>query len=416
MADYHLSIYQYITERKTLFRNIFYLALIYKAHLLMKSTYILLIFCCIGWNLQAQAIYETIDSYKLEGKRELKIQLPRNYDAEADRTYPLVIVLDGDYLFEPVAGNIDYQAYWEDIPDCIVVGIKQGSTREDDFFYDDETFFPAHEGADFYEFMGAELLPYIEDKYKVSDYRIIFGHDLSANFINYYLFKDEPLFRAYVALSPDLAPEMASRIQQRLSILQEETFYYMATADADVKALRNAIIESDAKLKMVENTKLHYKFDNFEDANHYSLVGRGIPKALNEIFELYKPINGKEYKEKVLTFEGSPYDYLMKKYEDIEYFYGFEKKLIENDVRAIAAACNKKDDLESLEKLSKLVKKEFPKSMLSAYYLGMYNEKEGNLKRALQRYKSGLLLEPSQFIDKELMLEKMYDIQDAMKN
>jgi hypothetical protein len=72
--------------------------------------------------------------------------------------------------------------------------------------------------------------------------------------------------------------------------------------------------------------------------------------------------------------------------------------------------------LESLEKLAKLVKNEFPDSMLSAYYMGMYYEKEGNLKRALQRYKSGLLLEPSQFIDKEIILEKMYETRDAMKN
>jgi tetratricopeptide (TPR) repeat protein len=188
----------------------------------------------------------------------------------------------------------------------------------------------------------------------------------------------------------------------------------MATADADVKALRTSILECDSIIKTIENDKLYYKFDDFEDANHYSLVGRGIPKALNEIFAFYKPINGKEYNENVLTSEISPYDYLIKKYEAIEYFYGFEKKLIENDIRAIAAASNKKEDLESLEKLSKLIKKEFPDSMLSAYYLGMYYEKEGNLKKALQRYKSGLLLEPSQFIDKEVILEKMYDIQEEM--
>jgi predicted alpha/beta superfamily hydrolase len=381
----------------------------------MNKFYTLFIMCLVGLNVGAQVIYETIDSYKLDGERELKIQLPRNYDPEAKRTYPLIVVLDGDYLFEPVAGNIDYQAYWEDIPDCIVVGIKQGKIKENDFLYDNDTYFPAHEGADFYEFIAAELLPYLEENYNASSFRIIVGHDLSANFINYYLFKNEPLFRSYVALSPDLAPEMENRLKERLSILKEETFYYMATADADVKVLRNAIVECDSKLKLIENPKLHYQFDNFEDANHYSLVGRGIPKALNEIFALYKPINGKEYKEKVLTFEGSPYDYLTKKYEDIEYFYGFKKKLIENDIRAISAACNKKDDLEALEKLSKLVKTEFPESMLSAYYLGMYYEKEGNLKKALQRYKSGLLLDPSQFIDKEIMLEKMYDVQDAMK-
>ncbi|WP_439151026.1 alpha/beta hydrolase [Winogradskyella sp.] len=382
----------------------------------MKKSLTLLLLCFVALGLNAQAIYETIDSYKLDGKRDLKIQLPRNYDPESKRSYPLVIVLDGDYLFEPVAGNIDYQAYWEDIPDCIVVGIKQGSTREDDFYYDDDVYFPAHEGADFYEFISAELIPYIEGTYSASNFRIIIGHDLSANFINYYLFKDEPLFRAYMALSPDLAPEMVNRLSERLASLQQETFYYMATADADVKVLRNSIKECDAKLKPIENAKLHYKFDVFEDANHYSLVGRGIPKALNEIFALYKPINGKEYNEKVLTFEGSPYDYLIKKYEDIEYFYGFEKKLIENDIRAIAAACNKKDNLKALESLAKLVKKEFPESMLSAYYLGMYYEKEGNLRKALQRYKAGLLLEPSQYIDKEIMLEKMYDVQDALND
>ncbi len=296
----------------------------------MKNFYSLIIFCLVVLNIQAQAIYKTIDSYKIDGKRELKIQLPRNYNPEEKRKYPLIIVLDGDYLFEPVAGNIDYQAYWEDIPDCIVVGIKQGPTREGDFFYDDETFYPVQDGADFYEFMAAELLPFIENNYMASDFRIIVGHDLSANFINYYLFKDMPLFRAYVALSPDLAPEMMNRLKQRLSILNQETFYYMATADADVKALRTSIIKSDSIIKSIQNEKLHYKFDDFEDANHYSLVGRGIPKALNEIFGRYKPINGKEYDEKVLTFEGSPYDYLIKKYEDIEYFYGFEKKLIEN--------------------------------------------------------------------------------------
>ena len=382
----------------------------------MKKFHLLIVLCLCTLISPAQTIYKTIDSYKLEGKRDLKIQLPRNYNPEEKRSYPLIIVLDGDYLFEPVAGNIDYQAYWEDIPDCIVVGIKQGTTRENDFFYDDESYFPAHDGASFYEFMAAELIPYIESNYKASDFRIIFGHDLSANFINYYLFKDEPLFRAYVALSPDLAPEMKNRLLQRLAILNKETFYYMATADNDVETLRASILEMNALIKGETNEKLHYKFDDFEDATHYSLVGRGIPKALNDIFALFKPINLKEYNEKVLTFEGSPYDYLVKKYDDIEYFYGFEKKLIENDIRAIAAASNKKEDLDSLENLTKLIKKQFPESMLSAYYSGMYYEKIGNLKRALQRYKSGLLLSPSQYIDKEIMLEKMYEIQEELKN
>ncbi|WP_231743058.1 alpha/beta hydrolase [Winogradskyella endarachnes] len=366
--------------------------------------------------MNAQAIYKTLNSYKLGADRELKIQLPRNYNPEEKRNYPLIIVLDGDYLFEPIAGNIDYQSYWEDIPDCIVVGVKQGDSREDDLLYDEETYFPKEQSAAFYEFISSELLPYIEGEYKASNFRIIVGHDLSANFINYYLFKDKPIFRAFIALSPDFAPEMTTRLHQRLKILDQETFYYLATGDADVKALRTSIIKSDSLISSIENEKVLYKFDDFDDANHYGLVGQGIPKALNQIFGLFKPINAREYKEKVLTYEESPYDYLIKKYQDIEYFYGFEKKLIENDIRAIAAASNKKDDFYSLEKLTKLVKKVFPESMLSAYYSGMLYEKEGNYRKALIQYKSGLLLQPSQFIDKEIMLEKMYDTQEALND
>ncbi len=360
----------------------------------------------------SQVIYEPFQSSRLGEKRDIKIQLPRNYNPEEKIEYPLIIVLDGDYLFEPVTGNVDYQSYWGEMPKCIVVGVNQSTTRAKDFHYDESQFFPSQDGADFFEFLGMELVPYIEGKYNVSDFRIVMGHDLSANFINYYLFKDKPMYRAFVSFSPDLAPEMKTRLHQRLSTLDVDTFYYLSTADNDISRLHKNIFEADALLKTLDNPKVHYRFDNFIDADHYSMVGLGIPKALNQIFDLYKPINIKEYNEKVLTYEGSPYEYLEKKYKDIEFFYGFEKKVVENDFKAIAAASNKKDDIESLKELSKLAKKEYPDSMISSYYMGMYYEKDNNLKKALQYYNSGLLLEPSEFIDKDVLLDKIYAIKD----
>ena len=360
----------------------------------------------------AQVIYESFNSSKLGEKRDLKILLPRGYNQEDKTKYPLVIVLDGDYLFEPIIGNIDYQSYWDDMPECIVVGVKQADTRELDFSYSEETFLPAHDGANFFEFIGMDLIPYIEDNFNVANFRMIVGHDLSANFLNYYLFKEFPIFKAYISLSPDFAPEMDTRLQERLAQLQEDTFYYVATADDDVNALQEKIIAANELFKGIDNPKLHYRFDNFKDANHYSLVGLGIPKAINEIFTLYKPINKLEYIEKVLTFEGGPYNYLVKKYDDIKLFYGFEKKPIENDFRAVATAAKKLDNMEALESLSKMARKEYPDSMISAYYMGMYFEEKGNIKRALQYYQSGLLLNPSEFIDKDMLLEKTYELKE----
>lgn len=381
----------------------------------MKQSIYIITVIILFFSLQlsfAQVIYETFNSDRIEGSRDLKIQLPRNYDPESKLQYPLIIVLDGDYLFEPVVGNIDFQAYWDDMPDCIVVGIKQAETRLNDFAYSDETYFPAHEGADFFEFLGLDLIPYIESKYSASSFRIIIGHDLSANFLNYYLFKEKPLFRSYISMSPDYAPEMMNRLSERLSSTNNEIFYYLSTGDGDIEKLEKNIAACDAKLKSISIPKLHYNFDNFEDANHYTLVGRSIPVALNKIFTFYKPINSTEYNEKLLTYEGSPYDYLIKKYEDIKYYYGTDKVYIENDLRAVAAASKKKNDMESLENLSKLAQKTYPESMIGVYYQGMYYEEMGKYKKALQRYQSGLLLKESQFVNKDILLDKIYEIQD----
>lgn len=178
-----------------------------------------------------------------------------------------------------------------------------------------------------------------------------------------------------------------------------------------MKALREDIQVFNSQITAIENSKLHYRFDDFTDADHYSLVGLGIPKAINEIFGLFKPITKKEYKEKLLTYEEGPYAYLLKKYQDIEFFYGFEKKIVENDLRAVAAAAKKLDDIEALKDLSKLAKREYPDSMISAYYSGLYFEREGNFKRALVQYQSGLLLQESQFITKDMLLDKIYDLQ-----
>jgi predicted alpha/beta superfamily hydrolase len=156
----------------------------------------------------SQIIYEEFKSDKLGESRRLKIQLPRNYDTNVDKKYPIVLVLDADYLFEPVAGNVDYFSYWEDMPESIVVGIMQGDTRYNDCAYDENTFMPSEKGAQFFEFIGLELIPYIDKKYRTAKFIIGVGHDFTANFLNYYLFKDPPLLNGYINLSPDMAPMM----------------------------------------------------------------------------------------------------------------------------------------------------------------------------------------------------------------
>ena len=131
----------------------------------MKKLIILVVCLLGGLAASAQTIYKEFNSVKLGESRRLKIQLPRNYEENTKKVYPIVIVLDADYLFEPVAGNVDYFSYWEDMPESIVVGIIQGDGRYEDCDYDDSNFLPADKGADFFEFIGLELVPFIDNNY-----------------------------------------------------------------------------------------------------------------------------------------------------------------------------------------------------------------------------------------------------------
>ena len=115
----------------------------------MKKSILLIMACCLTISGYTQAIYESFRSIKLDQSRELKIQLPRNYKKNVDKTYPVILVLDGDYLFEPVAGNVDYFSYWEDMPESIVVGVNQRKTRTDDCRYDLAEYLPDQKGAQF---------------------------------------------------------------------------------------------------------------------------------------------------------------------------------------------------------------------------------------------------------------------------
>ncbi len=369
---------------------------------------IILITLCILTSItaSAQIIYEEFESCKLDETRKLKIQLPRNYEANTEKVYPIIIVLDADYLFEPVAGNVDYFSYWEDMPESIVVGIMQGDTRYDDCNFDDTNFFPIDKSANFFEFIGLELIPYIDNKYRTAKFIIAVGHDFTANFINYYLFKDPPLFNGYVSLSPDLAPLMDERLPERIPAIQSKIFYYLATGTDDIKDLMEISENLNNSLKGLKSKNFEYNFDNFEGATHYSLAGRGIPNALEKIFKVYRPISKQEFTEVLLKLETPIHLYLLDKYQTIKDLFGITNPIRENDFLATAAAAEKKKQWESLREIASLAQRQYPETVLGTYYLGRYYEETGKPKKAMKTYQGGYDKEEVDFITVDMLLDR----------
>ncbi|TRO64469.1 alpha/beta hydrolase [Christiangramia sabulilitoris] len=377
----------------------------------MKQLLMLLMAILLPLANFAQIKYENFSSTKLGETRQIKIQLPRNYEENQDKRYPVVVVLDGDYLFEPVAGMIDYYAYWEDAPEMIVVGINQDGRRTEDTYYSEQNFLPEGKGAKFFEFIGMELLAQLDQKYRTANFRIIVGHDFTSNFINYYLLKPNPIFQGYINLSPDLAPEMAKRITYSLNSAESRKWFYLATGSDDVPALKEGILGLDNQLKSVENELVEYKFDNFQDATHYSLVGKAIPAAIENMFGVYRPISTKDYNEKLLQTSVSPSEYLIEKYASIEELYGIKKKISLNDFMAVYRAIEKTRNWEEYKNLYKLAQEHFPGTMLGTFFEARYEEETGNPKRAMRIYQNAYGQKNIAFLDADFMLAKA----DAIK-
>ena len=367
---------------------------------------LLIAFVCFS-TINAQTSVEKLKSKKLNETRDIQLYIPEGYSE--DKVYPIIVVLDAHYLFETVVSNARYYSYWDEMPECIVVGVNQYKTedRARDCMYADASGLPTEKGAKFFEFIGMELIPFVEKNYNTANFKMIVGHDLTANFSNYYLFKEVPLFDAYINLSPYFAPKMEGRIATRLEEFETKKFYYLATADEDTKKAAKRIRGLNETLNTLKNENIFYYYDDFTEANHNSLAVQAIPRAMSKIFTIYRPISVKEYKETIVNLKTSPYLYLMDKYKTIKELFGFEKRVSVNDFMAIYSAVRKsKINNEDLKLLAKLGKKEYPDTSLFHFFMGEYYEKTGKPKKALRMYQNGFSMNAIDFITKDLMLDK----------
>ena len=357
-------------------------------------------------SLNITKINDTIFSKFLNKERSIEIQLPRSFNENDEKKFPLVIVLDGDYMFNIVSGSIDYLSYWGDIPENIVVGIKQNETRYKDVsVLDNINNTPITSTLSFYNFIENELIPYISKNYRGSTFRIIIGQERTANFINFFLLKENPIIRGYISVSPKFSKNMDKYLIQKLNNTKNKVLYVISSSKNDFKSIYEDVLDTSKSLDSIKNKNVKFKSFIFNNENHYVIPSVSIPSSIRSVYSIYSDIDRIEYDSIISKLEIPPLDYLLNKYELIKDFYDIEKRISINDFMAIEEYIELNEMYEFFDDLSKLAIQEYPQTILPSYYKGRFYEETGNPRKAMHIYRSAYNMDNVSGLTKDYLIE-----------
>ncbi len=374
----------------------------------MRKHIILILLLLIGINqVKSQDVEQivigtkhSIKSKILNEDREYWISLPDSYnDKESSyKTYPVLIVLDGNLHFKSIIGMVNYMSSdvyrsWK-IPEMIVVAIQNVDRRRD---YTPDKIITVREnntggGDSFLRFLEDELFPELDENFRTAPYRILFGHSLGGLLATHAYMKEKTLFNSFIAVDPSFGTWDSETMDKKLDSLTEqsfERFIYMATANWGKRNIRNR----DRHLRFYETlnskcrSELPAKLEYFDNENHSSVPIIAFHNGISSIFEgygiSYREINSKEQ----LT------EHFQALSERLSWNFPPPEHLVNQLGYRMIQSRNNKDKSKALEFFILNVEN-FPKSSNSYDSLGEAYEALGDTQKAIENYKKSLELNP----------------------
>jgi len=228
-------------------------------------------------------VEEKIYSDTLGEQRELLIHLPSEYDPS--QKYPVMYVLDGTSQDFRIARIAEILNRAEVIQDMIIVGIPNTNRNRDltpHYILQETDGDIFGKGDEFLSFLANEVVPFIESKYPVNQYRMLAGHSRGGLFAFYAHLEQPELFDATFCFSPAFWRDNSILLEKAQlfysSIRKENPFIFMSLGSEEndkmmkaYKAMTNLLDD-----KMIKNVIHTYT----PEANHGNNLYYSTPIAL----------------------------------------------------------------------------------------------------------------------------------------
>ncbi len=336
----------------------------------------------------------------LQEQRSYVLELPSSY-TKTTKKYPLLVLLDGEVQYHSHSGILKHMTQARQIPEMIVVAITNVDRVRD---FTPTRYLTNLNGSDasenhktsggsenFLAFMEQELLPHIENKYRVNGFKTLVGISHGGLLVGSSFLSKQSSFHGFVAMDPSFWWDNQYVVKQlkKTPLKQlENKRIYVSTADTFENFDRiphvytaniNAHELFNTRLKNIGISPSHVSLEYFKKENHWTVALMSLYHGMQFIF---KDVEMKHIRQRSLE-------------EIISYYktnYEGAFSPPERIINAIGYQFMKNDPSKAL-RYFELNVKNYPTSSNAFDSLGEAQLRLGDRKKALLSYKKSYELD-----------------------
>ena len=250
----------------------------------------------------------------LNEERTVVVQLPKSYQKEANKVYPVIYRLDGAGNLPLITSVLERLQNDNAAPETIIVAIENTERLRD--FYPTVNKEPQGPvglgggGKKFLDFFEQELIPLIDEKYRTHDFKIIGGASAGGVFALYAMTEKPTLFQAHLAYSPAVWWNFGAAVTRTKDYLKKnktlDTYLYMNIGE-EAGFMRERYDELQQFIQNNKPFKLSYVSDALDGVSHNLTSAAGAFNAYHNLFM------AKQMPLKKLTYDMTSIDAYYKK-------------------------------------------------------------------------------------------------------
>lgn len=265
-----------------------------------------------GLNAQTDPVFKPISadivnlSSKVLGEnRKVYIYVPPADTLQRDKRYPVLYVLDGDNHFSMMAEYCRYLSRKDVnvVPEMIIIGIPNTDRTRDltpihsiiDYDGKPDTssnsrFKSSGGGNNFLQFIGTELIPYVDAHYKTQPFKIFAGHSFGGITTINCLLTQPDMFNAYIAISPSFwwdngyLLRLADEKLKNNRVINKMIFYSDANEGMSLSSFHTNLVKFDSIITNRKITGLDHKYVRYPNETHMTEPVKAYYDALRFIF------------------------------------------------------------------------------------------------------------------------------------